>query len=142
MQTLARVHDVHEDRVRLACESAASACDACSGGRGCALRWLARPGGAMLEVGTPCLDGRRLLPGDRVVLEVDDGELLRAAVLAYVPPLIGLLAGPGVATWLVPGSEAAALVAAALGLATGWGTARLWLHRSPPRYRLRPAVAA
>jgi positive regulator of sigma E activity len=142
MQTLARVHDVHEGRVRLACESVASTCDACSGGRGCALRWLARPGGAMLEVGMPSLDGRQLLPGDRVVLEVDDGELLRAAMLAYVPPLIGLLAGPGVATWLAPGSEPAALVAAALGLAAGWGMARLWLHRSPPRYRLRPAVAA
>jgi positive regulator of sigma E activity len=142
MQTIARVHDVHGDRVWLACDSAASACDACSGGRGCALRWLARPGGAMLEVEVPSLDGRRLLPGDGVVVEVDDGELLRAAMLAYVPPLTGLLAGPGVATFLAPGSESAALVAAALGLAVGWGTARLWLHRSPPRYRLRPAVAA
>lgn len=142
MQTLARVHDVHEGRVRLACESAASACGACSGGRGCALRWLARPGGAMLEVEMPFLDGRRLLPGDGVVVEVEDGELLRAAMLAYVPPLIGLLAGPGVATILAPGSESAALVAAGLGLAVGWGAARLWLHRSPPRYRLRPAVSA
>jgi sigma-E factor negative regulatory protein RseC len=142
MQTLARVHDVHEGRVRLACESAASACDACSGGRGCALRWLARPGGTMLEVEMPCLDGRPLLPGDRLVLEVDDGELLRAALLAYVPPLIGLLAGSGVATFLVPGSEPAALIAAVLGLVTGWGTARLWLRHAPPRYRLRPEVAA
>jgi len=71
MQTRARVHDVHEDRVRLACESAATACDACSGGRGCALRWLARPGGGMLEVEMPLLDGRRLLPGDGVVVEID-----------------------------------------------------------------------
>jgi sigma-E factor negative regulatory protein RseC len=141
MQTLARVHDVHQDRVRLACETAVSACDACSVGRGCALRWLTWPGSAMLEVALPLPDGQRLLPGDGVVVVVDDGELLRAAMLAYVPPLIGLLAGPGFATVVVPGSEPAALVAAALGLAAGWGIARRWLHRSPPRYQLQPAVA-
>jgi sigma-E factor negative regulatory protein RseC len=140
MQTLARVHDVRQDRVRLACESAASACDACSGGRGCALRWLARPGGGLLDVEMPLLDGHRLLPGDNVVVVVDDGELLRAAMVAYVPPLIGLLGGSGVATIMVPGREWAALIAAAVGLAAGWGMARRWLRRSPPRYRLRPAT--
>lgn len=95
----------------------------------------------MLEVALPLPDRRRPLPGDIVRVVVDDGELLRAAMIGYGAPLIGLLAGPGVATVMVPGSEPAALVAAALGLAAGWGIARLWLHRSPPRYRLEPVVA-
>lgn len=137
MQTLARVRDVRPGRVLLACESAAASCGACGGGRGCALRWLARPGGPLLEVDATALGGSQLRPGDGVEVEVDDGELLRAALLAYLPPLIGLLAGPMVAAGVAPGHELAALGGAGVGLAAGWAVARWWLRRSPPRYQLR-----
>ena len=49
-------------------------------------------------------EGTPLRPGDSVIIEVDDGELLRAAALAYVPPLAGLLAGP-VAVAVMPGRK-------------------------------------
>ena len=65
----------------LACETPAAACDACSGGRGCALRWLSGPSGAVLEV--PAQAWRMagaLVQGRRHRLEVIDGELLRAAL--------------------------------------------------------------
>jgi len=106
------------------------------------LRWLAGPGDSMLEVVHPASHGPPMHPGDHVIIEVDDGELLRAAALAYVPPLVGLLAGPVAAATLVPRSEPTAPAAALLGLAAGWGAARLWLRRSPPRYRLSQAEAA
>jgi len=96
----------------------------------------------MLEVAHPAAHGLPMHPGDHVIIEVDDGELLRAAALAYLPPLVGLLAGPVAAATLVPGSEPTALAGAVLGLAVGWGVARLWLRRSPPRYRLSQAEAA
>lgn len=142
MQTLARVHDIRPGRVLLACESAASNCAACAGGRGCALRWLARPGSALLEVDATALPGRTLRPGDGIQVEVDDGELLRAALLAYLPPSLGLLGGPLIVAGVAPGRELAVLAAALAGLAAGWVVARWWLRRSPPRYRLRPAEAA
>lgn len=142
MQTLARVHDIRPGRVRLACESVASSCGACAGGRGCALRWLARPGSALLEVDTMALAGWTLRPGDDIQIEVDDGELLRAALAAYLPPLLGLLGGPLIVAGVAPGRELAMLVAALAGLAAGWVVAGWWLRRSPPRYRLRPAEAA
>jgi len=142
MQTRARVHEVEAGRVRLECESPAEACSACAGRGRCALRWLAQPGNPMLDVSHTGLEGKPLLPGDGVIIEVEDGELLRAAALAYVPPLAGLLAGPAAAAALMPGSELAALAGAVLGLAAGWGAARAWLRRSPPRYRLRTAEAA
>lgn len=96
----------------------------------------------MLEVAHPASHGPPLRPGDHVIIEVDDGELLRAAAFAYLPPLVGLLAGPIAAATLAPGSELTALAGAVLGLATGWGAARLCLRRSPPRYRLTRAEAA
>jgi len=140
MRATARVHDVREGRAWLACETAAVACAACAGGRGCALRWLGRAGGGTtLEVPARGVDGRRLAPGDGVILEVSDGELLRSAALAYLPPLAGLLGGPLAAILLDFRSEPVAVLAAALGLALGWGASRSWLRHSPPRYEIRAA---
>jgi len=137
MRTTARVRDVRDGRAWLACEAAASTCHACSGGRGCALRWLARADGAVLEVPAEAADGRRLATGDGILLEVSDGELLRAAMLAYLPPLAGLLLGAGGATVLAPGMQATAMLASLAGLVAGWAVSRAWLRRSPPRYRLQ-----
>ena len=138
MKTTAQVQHVRNGRASLACETMPSACSACSGGHGCALRWLARPGNGMrLDVADHDTDGVRLVPGNSVILEVGDGELLRSAMRAYLLPLLGLLAGPAVAALLADDGEVTAMVAAALGLATGLGASRAWLRRSPPRYRLR-----
>jgi sigma-E factor negative regulatory protein RseC len=137
MQARARVRAVNAGRVRLECESPAQACGACAGRRGCALRWLAGPGNPQIDVAAPVPEGAPLRPGDGVMIEVDDGELLRAAALAYVPPLAGLLAGPVAAAALAPGSELPALAGAVVGLAAGWAASRAWLRRSPPRYRLQ-----
>jgi len=140
MKATARVRDVREGRAWLACETTAVACAACAGGRGCALRWLGRAGGGTkLEVPARGIDGRRLAPGDGVTLEVSDGELLRLAALAYLPPLAGLLGGPLAAMLLDLRSEPVAVVGAAFGLALGWGASRSWLRRSPPRYQIRAA---
>jgi len=141
MQARARVREVEPGRVRLECESSAEVCGACAGRGRCALRWLAGPANPMLEVAHPTPDSMPLSSGDGVIIEVDDGELLRAAALAYVPPLVGLLAGAVATMALLPGSEPAALAGAVLGLLAGWSAARAWLRRSPPRYRLRAAEA-
>jgi positive regulator of sigma E activity len=136
MRTRARVHDVRDGRAWLECETAAGACTACAGGRGCALRWLGRSGSGLLEVPAQGPGGAALAPGDALTIEVSDGELLRAATAAYVPPLLGLLAGPVLARLLAAG-DPIAVAAAGLGLALGWAASRAWLRRSPPRVELR-----
>lgn len=143
MQAQARVLAVRDGRVQLECESTATGtCGACAGGRGCALRWVAGRGNTLLELTDPAHGDQPLRAGDGVTLEVDDGELLRAAALAYVPPLVGLLAGSGLGVAWVPGSESAAMAGAVVGLAAGWVGARAWLRRFPPRYRVRVAGQA
>jgi sigma-E factor negative regulatory protein RseC len=142
VQARARVQDVRAGRALLACDVAADTCGACAARRGCALRWLAGTGKSILDVAETSQDGPALRPGDGVIVEVDDGELLRAAALAYVPPVAGLLAAPLVVAALLPGSEPAVLAGAVLGLVAGWGAARALLRRLPPRYRLRMAEAA
>jgi sigma-E factor negative regulatory protein RseC len=142
MKATARVQQVRDGRAVLACETVASACEACSGGRGCALRWLGRQGGATLEAPELGSDGTRLVPGMAVVVEVGDGEVLRSAMLAYVPPLAGLLAGASIARMVAAGDEVSAVLAAGAGLAFGWAAARVWLRRSPPRFQLRAPEAA
>src|SRR5512139_614383 len=128
MKAAARVRDVREGRAILACEAPPAACSACGGGRGCALRWLSSTQGA-LEVPVPSAGGLPLAPGDGVVVEVAEGELLRAAALVYLLPLAGLLTGAVLAWGVRPGAEMAALVLSVAGLTAGWGLSRAWLRR-------------
>jgi len=136
MRARARVESVTAGRARLACEAPASSCAACAGGRGCALRWLGRATGTTLDVPETVASRDQLVPGDAVVIEVSDGDLLRAALRAYLPPLLGLLAGAAVARLGAGAGEGVAVLAALAGLVIGWGVARAWLGRAPPRYRL------
>lgn len=139
MQALARVRDVQEGRLVLSCETTAAACSAC-GGRGCALRWLAARDGVLdLPLQSKALTG--LAPGDAVVVEVSETELLRAAALAYLLPLGGLLAGALAARVVAPATELAALVMAGAGLALGWAWSRARLRSRPPGYRVMPRGA-
>jgi len=136
MRTRARVHDVREDRAWLECEAATGACTSCAGGRGCALRLLGPSGSRLLEVPAQGPGGTLLAQGDALTIEVGDRELLRAAVAAYVPPLVGLLTGPMVAA-LLSASDGIAVAAAAAGLVLGWAVSRAYLRRSPPLVELR-----
>jgi sigma-E factor negative regulatory protein RseC len=128
MRTAARVLDVRDERARLACDEQ-PACQACHGGRGCALRWL--------EVPSVTRDGCALIAGQSVTIEVPDGELLRSAAKVYLLPLAGLLIGPALVRWSGAASESAALMAALTGVVLGWVLARGWVRRSPPSFIVR-----
>jgi len=131
VQTVARVREVDADRAYLACDAPVAGCGQCSGG-GCALRRLATRRAALLEVPRRAAGGELLAVGARVTVGVGEGELLRAAGRAYLPPLAGMLAGPAVAHGLAPGDDPGMLLGAAAGLALGWLAARAWLRRVPP----------
>jgi sigma-E factor negative regulatory protein RseC len=133
MRATARVIDVQGERARLACDEQPS-CQACRGGRGCALRWLGSANRSNLEVAGVSRDGSPLLAGQSVTIEVSDGELLRSAAKVYLLPLAGLLTGPAVVRWIGAGSEAAAMIAAVAGVVLGWVLARGWVRRSPPSF--------
>lgn len=139
MLARARVQAIDAGRLQLECAAAAGTCGTCAAGKGCALRWLAGRDPSLLEIAPPPAGQAPLSPGDGVIVEVDDGDLLRAIALAYLPPLAGLLGGALILAAVAPGRELAAVAGSAVGLAAGWGAARAGLRRFPPRYRLRIA---
>jgi sigma-E factor negative regulatory protein RseC len=59
-----------------------------------------------------------LSPGDRVIVGVDGGSVLKNALRAYGLPLAAILAGALLAQWLWAG-DAAAVVGALVGAAAG-----------------------
>ena len=77
-----------------------SACSACGHGAGCATSVLGRllsPGAAnRLAVE----DGLGVRVGDRVVIGIPDGLLVRASLAAYLLPLAALVAAAAIAEWL------------------------------------------
>lgn len=139
MKAVARVLDVDGEQARLECEAAAASCAACARAGGCALQRLAAHRGSRLEVPRLAADGSLLVPGTQVTVEVDDGELLGAAVRSYLPPLAGVLAGPLLVHATAGEGELRILISAVVGVLLGWAVARAWLRRSPPRVAVRLA---
>lgn len=137
MKAVARVLEVDSERARLACDAAAASCAACASRGGCALQRLAGRRDSRLAVPTLTADGLVLVPGARVTVEIDDGELLGAAARTYLPPLAGLLAAPLLARATSGAGELVMLVCALAGVLLGWAAARAWLRRSPPRVAVR-----
>jgi sigma-E factor negative regulatory protein RseC len=139
MEATVRVVSVTGPRARVTCDDRAS-CSACGSGGGCALRWFASSRRAALEI-PACADDRQpLQPGDTVVLSIGDGELLRAAALAYLPPLLGLLAGAIAARVLGGASDGVALAAGLAGAVAGWWSSRTLARRKPPRFAISLAA--
>jgi sigma-E factor negative regulatory protein RseC len=137
METRARILTVRDGRARVACEDQA-ACGACGPAGRCALKWFSGGAGATLEVPTRTSDQFLLRPGQAVTIEVADGEVLRAAATVYLPPLAGLLLGAAAGTALGAAGEVGTLLIAAVGGFAGWGFARSWSRRRPPRVSIKP----
>ena len=139
MKAVARVLEVDGEWARLGCDVASASCPSCAATGGCTLQRLSGRRHSRLEVAALAADGIRLVPGARVTVEVEDGELLGAAARTYLPPLAGLLAGPLLAGRAAEGGELAVLLSALAGLMLGWAAARAWLRRTPPRIAVRSA---
>jgi positive regulator of sigma E activity len=109
--------------------TAAGSCGTCASGRGCG--WQRSGLRRQVRIGLPTGE-RPLQAGEAVALSVDDQQLLGAALRLYLPPLIGLLAGP--ALLRAGGWEhgATPLLAAAVGLACGSLVAWRWTRAAVP----------
>ncbi|MGZ8225161.1 MAG: SoxR reducing system RseC family protein [Methylococcaceae bacterium] len=75
-----------------------SACGGCSQKAGCTTQTLAS---ILNKKPVPVDSNLSLTIGDTVIVAIDEGLLLRASILLYLLPLIGLFAGAGVADWLL-----------------------------------------
>lgn len=119
IETPARVVRV-EGATAWVCAESPSSCGAC-GGKGCGASLYARllhPHEPEYAVGNP-IDAR---PGEPVVVGIEDGALLKAALAAYIVPLFLVLLGALV------GSQSGNLTAVAGALA-GLVLAVAWLRR-------------
>ncbi len=107
-----------------------SACGQCSAKGSCASGALARLLGRR-SVRLRALNRAAAVVGDRVTIGIDEGVLLRGALLMYGLPLAGLLAAAatGLAIW----GEAASVLAGGAGLAAGFLFVRHRTRRAAER---------
>jgi sigma-E factor negative regulatory protein RseC len=141
MEATARVLSVGNGRALLACRDRIT-CGTCASGGGCALRWLSRSGSPTLEVPDRTDDEQPLHPGESVTVEAAEGEVLRAAAVAYLPPLVGLLAGALLGRAVGTAGEGATLATSAAGALAGFWVTRSWSRRAPPRISVRRLTGA
>lgn len=116
IEAIATVARVENDHAIVLAERV-SACGGCAAVSGCATGTLAaRPGNRMNAVRARNDCGAK--PGDRVVIAMPEGLLLRGSLRLYAVPLAGLLAGAFASALSGLGDGAVALSAFA-GLALG-----------------------
>jgi len=139
MEAIARVLAVGNGRARLACQVQAS-CKSCSSGRGCGLRLLAQGREPEIEVADRSSVDVLLVPGQVVTITVRDSDVLRAAALAYLPVLVGLLGGAVLGHWLGGQGDGPVALGAVLGAACAWGMARGRAVRRRPRLSIMPVA--
>ncbi len=75
-----------------------SACGACQQKSSCTTNAL---GNLLDRRAVPVDSAIRLAAGDKVMVAIDEGLLIRASLLLYVVPLMALFAGAGLADWLL-----------------------------------------
>lgn len=111
-----------------------SACQSCSVRSGCGQRVLAAASGGRANQ-VQVLNTLNANVGDNVTLGIAEQALLQASLLVYALPLLLMVAASMIASLLVPGSDGVAIVAAGLGLGTGFVVARLLQRRMPGDYQ-------
>lgn len=104
------------------------------------MRLLAGNRDTVLEVPDRCDTGARLIAGQVVTLTVRDAEMLRAATLAYLPLLAGLLAGAVLGHGFGGPGDLAVALGGAMGAAAGWVIARSRARHRQPAVTVRPWV--
>jgi sigma-E factor negative regulatory protein RseC len=75
-----------------------SACSACQQKSSCSTSALAT---LLDRRAVPVDSAIRLTEGDKVMVSIDEGLLIRASLLLYMVPLMALFAGAGLADWLL-----------------------------------------
>lgn len=116
-----------------------STCGSCSARKGCGQGALARmTDGRANQVRVRNTCGAAV--GDRVILGIEESQLLRASLLVYALPLVLLLAGALVASGLWPGRDLAAILGGAVGLASGFVLLRVFSSGELGESRLQPSL--
>ena len=115
-----------------------SACGSCAVAHGCGTRALSGVFGrrsAPMRV----LDGIGTAVGERVIVGIDEGALVRGSAAVYMVPLLALLAGAG-AGQAMAGSDAAAIAGAAAGVGLALGWLRRFGRRVRGERRYQPVI--
>ena len=118
-----------------------STCNSCVAEKGCGQSLIARWGGhaGYLRVLLQGRDAGRYQIGDQVSIGIAEDVVVKGSLLAYLVPLLALVAGSGLGHGLV-GTEVAAVCGAAGGLALGAVVVRWHAHRNRDNERMQPVL--
>lgn len=131
----ARVVALDGDTVWLEPEQTTS-CGGCASASACGTK-SGNSAGWLMKRRFAMANEHGLAVGDRVVVGIAAGGLLRASATAYGLPLLMLLGG-GLTAKSMGGGDGAAAMATLAGLVVGLGLAKLWAGRQLARGDLSP----
>lgn len=120
--------------------AAASGCGRCQEAGGCGQNSIFRMLGDRRRQLKVASRGMSASVGDAAVVGVPAGALVRASLVAYLVPLLGLLAGALLAVTVAGGSDLVAIIGGLIGFSAGFGASHLVSVRYAARIGLMPAL--
>jgi sigma-E factor negative regulatory protein RseC len=136
VEGIAKVVAVDGEMVWLEPEQTTS-CGACASSASCGAKGIGTLASRVEARRFPLDNPAGLVVGERVVVGVGEGALLKASLTAYAIPLVVALGAGGIAQWLA-GSDGITMAAMAAGLAVGLLAARRSAGRLSARGELAP----
>jgi sigma-E factor negative regulatory protein RseC len=128
------------DGVRAVVEvKVAASCPRCAAGKGCGAGIFTASGGSAQPVEASVRAGLSLSEGDVVELTLAPDNLLRAAFIVYGLPMLGAIAGAGLA-YGFSFRDAAAAIAALIGMAAGLMVSRWRVRQTSCLRKFVPVV--
>ncbi|NMP26036.1 SoxR-reducing system protein RseC [Rahnella sp. SAP-1] len=137
MKEWATVISWQDGVAQLRCETQAG-CSGCHSRSGCGARVLNELG-PQTEHNLQVTIAEPLEPGQKVELGIMEGSLLRSALLVYMTPLFGVIAGGGILQWLLKG-DIYALIGALVGGALGFAAARYLAAKVADKEAYQPVI--
>ncbi len=116
-----------------------SVCGHCDARKGCGTAALGQLFGhkqSLIRVKNPL--GSQA--GDWVVLGLDEGSLVRGALLVYLLPVLALLLAGGLVQWMFAPPEAIVIVCGLLGFAASFFGLRRWMGKFEQSGRFQPVM--
>ncbi|MBU9809215.1 SoxR-reducing system protein RseC [Rahnella sp. C60] len=121
----------------LRCETQAG-CSSCHSRSGCGARVLNELG-PQTEHNLRVSVNEPLVPGQKVELGIQEGNLLRSALLVYMTPLVGVIAGGGVLQAVLK-ADVYAVVGAVLGGGLGFLIAKSLAAKMDSKAGYQPVI--
>jgi len=132
LQAIGRVIKANEDWVEVLTQTE-TGCSGCSASSGCGTASLSKLFSPENKAPLRLANTLNVQEGDRVLLSMDESDLIKHSFMAYGLPLLGLFLIAALGSVLFSKNDIGSIAGGFIGLGLGWWLTRTFYHPAQPQ---------